>query len=158
MAQTITTITNAANLGGNATITVGSPTKTVLQAGTLYVDLSVQITVGPESMFESNLAGSVPRQVVRVWYSIIPFTLTADATLPNTLFQAADFIECKVPTKGTAVTRLTHYNTAGSTVPPGSIARCLFNNGGNLYTWFDSPPLAPLTNTPPTITITSVEF
>ena len=160
MAQTITTITNAANLGGNASIAVGSPTKTVLQAGTLYVDLCAQITL-PKDFAPSNLGSSIQRPSVKVWYAIVPYSLTADTTLPYTLMQAAGYIECKIPMVPTtsSVTKLSSQAGLGiAGYPDGSITRCLFNCGGNLYTWFESPPLSIALNTPPTITLTSVEF
>ena len=158
MAETITTITNAANLGGNTSIQVGSPTKTTLAASTLYVDLTVKISL-PTDFPASNLGSSVARPSVKVWYCVLPISLTADTTLPNQLWGAAGFMECKVPISPV----LTSYTTLSTSNvmpgwPNGSITQCLFNNGGYLYTWFESPPLSIALNTPPTITITSVEF
>lgn len=155
MAQTITTITNAANLGGNTSITVGSPTKTTLAGATQWVVLNAQISAYTEQ-FSSNAGSSVARPTVKLWYAISPFTLTADKTLPSTLGQEARFLEIRLLPNGTGVVcRSTGSLLNGSDDTNSGV---LANNGGLLYTWFESPPLSPINNTPPTITITSVEF
>ncbi len=158
MAQTITTITNAANLGGNTSIVCGSPTKTVLASTTLYVDLTVVITLPPD-FSPSNLSSSVARPSIKLWYVILPIALTANGTLPQVLMQGANYMECKVPMAPStqSVTQLSSMGGGIPGSPPGSITRCLYNNGGNLYTWFESPPLSIALNTPPTISIYSVE-
>jgi hypothetical protein len=119
------------------------------------VILNVQISQYTEE-FSSNAGASVPRHSVRVGFAILPFTLTADSTLPNALSQAINWIEIKlIPGILTAqcFTSCSYLNGVDK-YNPGVLA----NNGGNLYTWFESPPLSPVNNTPPTITITSVEF
>jgi hypothetical protein len=158
MAQTVTTITNAANLGGNTTITVGSPTKTVLQGATQWVILNVQISQWTEEA-AANLGSSVPRPSIRVGYAISPFTLTADATLPQTLASCAKYLDIRMlPNILNGHVVSTADILSGFDINnPGVLA----NNGGatgGLYTWFESPPLSVINNTPPTITITSVEF
>jgi len=157
MAQTITTINSAVSLPTNTSVLVGSPVKTTLQAATLYVDLVVSIAQGGESS-PSNLSSSVARQWVKLWFSVVPFaSLTVNSTLPQQLMQAADFIECRVPTNGTSVTKLSSRGEIPGW-PHGSITSCLWNCGGTLYTWYESPPQAVLTGVAPTFTLTSVEF
>jgi hypothetical protein len=137
---------------------------TVLQAGTLYVDLQVKINnVGNPATSDytvSNLSSSVARNFVKLWYFITPFTPTANALILNYSGQIANYMECKVPfgAQQWAITQLSSMGGGIPGSPPGSITRCLFNSGGNLFTWFESPPLSPILNTPPQITITSIEF
>jgi hypothetical protein len=134
--MTITTITNAANLGTTTSLSGQSITKTTLQAGTTGVIVNVKLVQGPEAQNQS--------QMVRVFYAILPFNLTADATLPPTLNPTVGLLEIKCSRMGGG----TVIDTTG----------LVGNNGGFLYTWFESPALSPSGGAAGTITITSVEL
>jgi len=134
--MTNTTITAAANLGGNTSLANQSITQTELQIGTTTVILNVSITTGPEAVNQSD--------EVEVWYVVYPSSLTADSTLPAAIMHAANYARFKPAQSGNTTRRYT--------IP------AILNNGGYLYTWFNSPALSPSTNIPGTITIQSVEL
>ena len=127
--MTNTTIYNAVALGTTAEVVAGSPTKTTLATGTTAVVLNVQIVKG---------SGNNQSDAVELFYAITPFNLTADATLIPKLRPLAGILR----------------------VFPGQAADAfdstgiIVNNGGYLYTWFNSPALGGS----PTITLVSVEL
>lgn len=132
--MTNTTVYNAVALGTTAEIRGGSPTKTTLQSGTTEVMLNLKIVSGDN-------ADQCDK--VELYYAISPFSLTADGTLVNKLLPQADILRLNP-------------NRAGS----GEAYACspvLFNNGGYLYTWFNSPALAESGVGSPTITLVAVE-
>jgi hypothetical protein len=136
--MTITTIYNAVALGTTSEASNGSPTKTVLQAGTTAVILNAKLTNGDNTNKSTGIPGQSTMLDVR--YAIAPFALTADTSLPSLLKNSAGKLELHVDRSSGGVTI---DNT-------GLIA----NNGGNLYTWFNSPALS----AGATITLTSVEL
>jgi hypothetical protein len=140
----LTTILNAVSLGTTTELKNSSPTKTVLAVGTTGVCLTVKI-IG-----KTNVSAN-QSTMIRVWAAISPTSYTADATLPSHLFPQADLIEVKVPQGNSMETTVTFPESPRS-------AALLANNGGNLYTWFDSPALAYDGSAAPTITLTSVEL
>ena len=134
--MTITNITSSTNLGTTAEIKTGAPTLTALQTGTTTVLLNAKVTTG------SNVLNSSDE--ITVYYAISPYTYTADATLPFNLMNTFGMLRVKLRNAGNSI-------RAEVTGP-------IANNGGNLYTWFDSPALAPVGDTAATLTITSVEL
>ena len=130
--MTITTINNATALGTTTDLTTQQPTKTILQNGTTAVILNSQIVTSSAFVNKSNR--------VRLWYAISPFSLTADTTLPLFLTPTADYLDLIVGAG------------ASTTIDTSGV---IANNGGFLYTWYDSPALG---SGSPTITVTSVEL
>lgn len=133
--MTNTTVYNAVALGTTAEVRGGSPTKTTLQIGTTAVVLNVKIVSG-DNQNQSDQ--------VELFYAISPFSLTADATLIPLLHPQAGFLRIKPNQAGSGEA----YDTTGVIV----------NNGGYLYTWFNSPALAQSGVGSPTITVTAVEL
>jgi len=127
--MTNTTIYNAVALGTTAEVVGGSPTKTTLAVGTTAVVLNLQVVKGN---------GDNQSDAVELFYAISPFNLTADATLIPKLRPMAGLIRLFPGQSADA------YDTTGVIV----------NNGGYLYTWFNSPALGGS----PTITLVSVEL
>jgi hypothetical protein len=117
--MTNTTIYNAVALGTTAEVRGGSPTKTTLQAGTTSLVINVQIVSG-DNQNQSDQ--------VEVYYAVSPFNLTADATLIPKLRPQAGLLRIKPNQSGSGES----YDTTG----------IIFNNGGYLYTWFNSPAMA----------------
>jgi len=136
--MTNTTILNGVALGTTAELYNASPTKTVLQAGTTAVILNAQITNGNNTNNSTGIPGQ--SDMVDIRYAICPFILTADALLPSKIKNTAGRLEIHVD------------RSSGGVVidNTGLIA----NNGGNLYTWFNSPALS----AGAAITLTSVEL
>jgi hypothetical protein len=132
--MTNTTIYNAVSLGTTAEVRGGSPTKTTLQAGTTSLVINVQIVSG-DNQNQSDQ--------VEVYYAVSPFNLTADATLIPKLRPQAGLLRIKPNQSGSGES----YDTTG----------IIFNNGGYLYTWFNSPAMAQSGAGTPTITLISVE-
>lgn len=140
--MTNTVIYNAVSLGTTAEQRTAQPTKTVLQTGTLRIILNVEIA----------LNGSVvePSDEVRVYYAIHPTAFTADGTLPTSLNRQYDYLVVKLGSQAKVC--------VSTGLENGDV---LINNGGNLYTWYDSPALqrlSPGVGSAPTITLTSVEL
>jgi hypothetical protein len=133
--MTNTTILNAVSLGTTSEIRGGSPTKTTLQSGTTAVILNAQIVTG-DNQNQSDQ--------VEIYYTVSPFNLTADATLIPKLHPQAGVLRIKPFNGGSGEA----YDTTGA----------IINNGGYLYTWFNSPALAQSGVGSPTITLTSVEL
>ena len=136
--MTNTTIYNAVALGTTAELFNASPTKTVLQTGTTAVILNAKIVNGNNSNTSQGMRGQSNKVEIR--YAISPLVLTADATLPDLLKPIAGRLEVNVDRSSAGVT----IDTTG----------LIANNGGNLYTWFNSPALS----AGATITLTSVEL
>lgn len=132
--MTNTTIYNAVSLGTTSEIRGGSPTKTTLQTGTTAVVLNVKIVSGDNQNQSDE---------VELYYAISPFSLTADATLIPKLHPQAGLLRIKPNQNGSGEA----YDTTG----------VIFNNGGYLYTWFNSPALAQSGTGSPTISVTAVE-
>jgi len=133
--MTNTTVYSAVSLGTTAEVRSGSPTKTTLQTGTTAVVLNVKIVSG-DNQNQSDQ--------VELFYAISPFNLTADATLIPLLRPQAGFLRINPNRAGSGEA----YDTTGVIV----------NNGGYLYTWFNSPALAQSGVGSPTITVTAVEL
>lgn len=142
--MTNTTILNAVALGTTAEQRTAQPTKTTLQAGTTQVILNARITLNGSSIN--------PSDEIRVYYCIVPFSLTADTTLPAILAGQYDYLSIKMSQIGSSDRCFSTGKTVG---------QVLVNNGGYLYTWYDSPALLQFSSTigsAPTITLTSVEL
>lgn len=134
--MTITTITTG-NLGTTTSLANQSITKTTLQTGTTGVILNVKVTLGAESPNQSD--------EIEVRYVILPESLTADATLIPVVEQFAGSLRIKTSQRGAGITR----------AATGLIA----NNGGYLYTWYNSPALSPSgAGSAGTVVIQSVEL
>ena len=133
--MTITTIYNAVALGTTTTLRGNTPTQTILQTGTTALMLNVKIVSG-DNQNQS--------QEVELFYAVSPFNLTADATLIPKLHPQAGILRIKQNQLGAGEA----YDTTG----------VIANNGGYLYTWFNSPALAQSGVGLPTITLTSVEL
>lgn len=129
--MTLTTIYNAIPLGTTAEIRNGTPTKVTLATGTTGVILNLRVVNGTNDNQSDE---------VELCYAVVPFNLTADATLPDQLRPLAGSLTVKSSRQG-----LTPTSTA-----TGIIA----NNGGYLYVWFNSPALG----IGATITLVSVEL
>jgi hypothetical protein len=132
--MTNTTIYNAVSLGTTSEIRGGSPTKTTLQTGTTGLVLNLKIVSG-DNQNQSD--------AVELYYAVSPFNLTADATLIPKLRPQAGILRVFANQAGSGEA----YDTTG----------VIFNNGGYLYTWFNSPAMAQSGSGTPTITLTSVE-
>ena len=133
--MTNTTIYNAVSLGTTGEVRGGSPTKTTLQTGTTGLMLNVKIVSGDNQNQSDE---------VELYYAVSPFNLTADATLIPKLHPQAGILRIKPNQLGSGEA----YDTTG----------VIANNGGYLYTWFNSPPLAASGVGTPTITLVSVEL
>ena len=127
--MTNTTIYNAVALGTTAEVVGGSPTKTTLAVGTTAVVLNLQVVKG---------SGDNQSDAVELFHAISPFNLTADATLVPKLRPMAGLIRV----------------LAGQADDAYDSTCIIVNNGGYLYTWFNSPALGGS----PTITLVSVEL
>lgn len=133
--MTITTIWNAVALGTTTELIGNTPTKTTLATGTTAVILNTKLVPGD---------GNNQSDMVRIYYAVSPFSLTADATLPFNLKPQCGVLELKTQKKSAGAI----YETSG----------VIANNGGFLYTWFDSPALSVAGGSTPSITLTSVEL
>lgn len=130
--MTNTTIYNAVALGTTTELRNQSITKTTLQTGTTSLVLNVKFVAG-DSQNQSD--------EVELYYCVSPFNLTADATLIPKLHPQAGVLRVKQSQLGAGEA----YDTTG----------VIYNNGGYLYTWFNSPAFNSGT---PTITLVSVEL
>jgi hypothetical protein len=133
--MTNTTIYNAVSLGTTAEIRGGSPAKTTLVAGTTSLIVNAKVVSG-DNQNQSDC--------VELFYAVSPYNLTADSTLIAKLRPQAGLLRMFPNQAGAGET----YNTTG----------VLVNNGGYLYTWFNSPALAQSGTGSPSITVTSVEL
>jgi hypothetical protein len=129
--MTLTTIYHAVSLGNTTDLINNSPTKVTLATGTTSVILNMRVING---------TNSVQGDLVELCYAIVPFNLTADATLPDQL----------KPLAGSLTVQSSRQGLTPAIIATGVIA----NNGGYLYTWFNSPALG----AGATITVVSVEL
>ena len=132
--MTNTTIYNAVSLGTTSEVIGGSPTKTTLQATTTLLTLNVKVISG-DNQNQSDQ--------VELYYAVSPFNLTADSTLIAKLKPQAGILRLNPNRAGSGEA----FETTG----------VIFNNGGFLYTWFNSPAMAQSGTGSPSITLVSVE-
>lgn len=132
--MTITTIYNASNLGSTTSLANQGVTKTTLTAGTTSVQLTARIATNDNLQPQSA--------EIEVCYIILPVSLTADATLPPNVAAGVKTLRCRL-----GMGKVDRY-TISDPIP---------NNGGYLYTWWNSPACAP-SGTAPTLTLYSTEL
>lgn len=134
--MTITTIYNAVSLGSTSSKVNQSPTRTAGQTTTTSWILTARIN-------SQTGLNYVPGAEVEIYYAVLPVSLTADATLPPAVGPNAGVLRCRL-------------NQLGST-DKFTVSPQIPNNGGYLYTWWNSPALAP-SGTAPTLTVYSTEL
>ena len=116
--MTITDIYTSSAIGATDAVNV-SPVKTTLSATTTAVVINAQLTLGKSQPGRSNSP--------RLYYAVSPFSVTA-ANARATFRPVAAFLDL-VPAPDSSSA-----STVMQTDP-------IFNNGGYLYTWIDTPAL-----------------